>query len=86
VQQRPSPILTTHEQAPDAIAWEREHGRRLYWWPSPFAYVVEDATGTMRLVTIVDDDLHPTVDAIRAILHDTGARPPAGWLPRRERR
>ena len=80
-----SPILTTHELALDAIAWERANGNRLHWHPASFTYVMEDAAGGLRQMTIVDEELHPTVEAIRAILHDTGARPP-GWAQRRHRK
>jgi hypothetical protein len=73
------PILTTHEMALNAIAWERAKGNRLHWHPAPFSYVMEETVGELRLMTIVDNDLQPTVEAIRAILHDTEARPP-DWI------
>lgn len=79
------PILTTHEMALDAIAWERANGNRLHWHPAPFTYVMEDAAGELRLMTVTDQDLHPTVEAIRCILHDTGARPP-DWPRSRHQR
>jgi hypothetical protein len=43
---------------------------------------MEDAAGELRLMTVTDEDLHSTVEAIRAILHDTGARP-RNWLASR---
>ena len=75
------PILTTHEMALDAIAYERANGNLLSWHPAPFSYVVEQADGRILHMTMLDEDLHPTVGAIRAILHDTGARPPSWTGP-----
>jgi hypothetical protein len=80
-----APILTLHERAMEAIAWERSRGCRMYYWPTPDSYVWQWPDGSLHLMTIMATDLYPEIEAIRQILHDSGERPPEGWLPRRER-